>query len=67
MPASAEIVERFVGAKEVAAIVGYTPELVKRMARDGEIPGIRGNGRSSAWRFRISEVLDALRFSHASG
>jgi hypothetical protein len=58
------LLEPFVGAQSVAAFLGVTRRQVLGMARRGVIPahGLidQGNGTRKLWRFRLSEVADAV-------
>ena len=53
----AEQTERWVTADDVAAHLAVTPYWVREMAKRGDLPATKiGN----YWRFRISEVDDAM-------
>ena len=54
----AEAAEHPMGLRECAAAIGVSESTLRAMAEDGLVPSTRGRGR---WRFRLSEVEDALR------
>ncbi len=64
MPKVADV-ERLMSAEELADVLSLRPNAVKRMAREGAIPGYKGAKEASPWRFRLSEVLDAMRTSRS--
>ena len=45
--------ERWVSADEIAEHLSMTPQWVREMARDGELPGVKFG---IYWRFRISQI-----------
>lgn len=54
--------ERFVGPEVAAAFLDVTRHRLLCMARSGEIPGHPlGRGSRRQWRFRLSELADALQ------
>ena len=54
--------EPFVDAVEAGAFLHLRPRRVLELARLGEIPAYPlGQGKRRVWRFRLSEVADALR------
>jgi hypothetical protein len=53
--------ESFVDASEGAAFLGLTRRRLLELARSGEIPAHPlGLGKRRTWRFRLSELADAL-------
>ena len=54
--------EPFVDAAETGRFLQLRPRRVLELARRGEIPAYPlGQGKRLVWRFRLSEVADALR------
>jgi hypothetical protein len=55
----------FVDADGAAEFLGITHRRVLEIARDGEIPGHpMGRGKRRTWRFRLSELAEALVAKH---
>lgn len=52
--------EPMVGVREIAKLTGYSEDYVRAMADDGSIPSYR-RGSAGMFKFRVSEVLEALR------
>ncbi len=50
-----QVFERLLDAREVAKLLGVHRATLQRMARDGQLPGVKVG---KLWRFRISQ-LDA--------
>jgi Helix-turn-helix domain len=62
-------IEPFVDANKAAAFLLITRRHLLEMARAGELPGHPiGCGRRKTWRFRLSEIADAIstekRYDH---
>jgi hypothetical protein len=56
-----EALERFVDADEAATFLSITRRRVLELARTGTLPGHPiGDGARRVWRFRLSELADAL-------
>jgi hypothetical protein len=54
--------EPFVDAVEAGEFLHLRPRRVLELARQGEIPAYPlGQGKRRVWRFRLSEVADAIR------
>jgi predicted site-specific integrase-resolvase len=54
--------EPFVDAEKAAEFIGFNPNTVTRFAREGKLPGHPiGSGPRKTWRFRLSELEEALR------
>ena len=54
--------EAFVDAVKVGAFLHLRPRRVLELARQGVIPAYPlGQGKRRVWRFRLSEVADAVR------
>lgn len=49
--------ERWVSADEIAEHLSMTPQWVREMARDGELPGVK---LGIYWRFRISLIDEEM-------
>jgi excisionase family DNA binding protein len=55
------VIEPFVDADRAADFLGITRRRMLEMARAGEIPGHPiGGGKRKTWRFRLSEVAEAV-------
>lgn len=54
------IEQRMIDAEELAGLLGMTPNTVKEMAANNEIPSYRRGGKTSPYRFIFSEVKDAM-------
>jgi hypothetical protein len=53
--------ESFVDASKGAAFLGLSRRRVLELVRSGEIPGHPiGRGKRKTWRFRLSELADAV-------
>jgi len=53
--------EPFVDAERAAAFLSVTPRYLIGLARAGGIPSYPlGSGQRKQWRFRLSEIADAL-------
>ena len=60
--------ERFVGPEVAAEFLDVTRHRLLCMARSGEIPGHPlGRGSRRQWRFRLSELADALQQNTLTG
>jgi hypothetical protein len=54
--------EPFVDAVEAAEFLRLRPRRVLELARQGAIPAYPlGQGKRKVWRFRLSEIADAVR------
>ncbi len=54
-------IEPFVDAKRAAKFLSLTRRRVLEMARAGQVPAHpMGNGSRNIWRFRLSELAEAL-------
>lgn len=59
-------IEKLIDAERLGEIIGYEVQMVNKMAREKEIPAYKRSRRNAGWRFRLSEVLEALRSGGAS-
>lgn len=58
MTAKNQLVKEILTDREAAELLGVTPEQVKKMAREGEIPGRKiGQGKTSPWRFSRRQII----------
>jgi hypothetical protein len=53
-----------IGAKQAAAICGYTPKTMRKLAKDGIIPGAAVIG--NCWRFDERRLRDWIRRQEAA-
>lgn len=59
--------EFFVDASKGAAFLGLTRRRLLELARSGEIPGHPiGLGKRRTWRFRLSELAEAVVAKHVA-
>jgi Helix-turn-helix domain len=55
------VIERFVDALQGAEFLGIRPRRLLELARAGHLPGHPiGQGRRKTWRFRLSELAEAM-------
>lgn len=60
--------EKLVSRDELAEILGVKPWWVQQAASEGRIPGYRTKpAQGGKWKFRVSEVLDAMRSKQFTG
>jgi len=65
---TSEALERFVDADEAAKFLSLNRRRILELARAGKLPGHPiGEGVRRLWRFRLSELADALSAAGASG
>lgn len=48
---------KFIGIKQVAEILGVSPQTARKLAQDGRIPYRQDGGRTSPMRFREQDVV----------
>ena len=56
--------EPFVDSQKAAEFLSIEPRQLLRLARAGQLPGYPlslGKGKRHVWRFRLSELADAMR------
>jgi len=62
-----ETLERFVDADEAAKFLSLPRRRILELARAGRLPGHPiGNGARRVWRFRLSELANAVSVAGAS-
>lgn len=65
---TSEALERFVDADEAAKFLSLNRRRILELARAGKLPAHPiGEGTRRLWRFRLSELADALSASGPSG
>jgi len=65
---TSETLERFVDADEAARFLSLTQRRILELARAGRLPGHPiGGGARRVWRFRLSELANALSAAGSSG
>jgi len=65
---SPEALERFVDADEAAKFLSLNRRRILELARAGKLPAYPiGEGARRLWRFRLSELANALSVAGASG
>ena len=65
---TSEALERFVDADEAATFLSITRRRILELARAGKLPGHPiGDGAKRVWRFRLSELANALSTAGGSG
>jgi excisionase family DNA binding protein len=65
---TAETLERFVDADEAAKFLSLNRRRILELARAGKLPGHPiGAGTRRVWRFRLSELANAVSAAQGSG
>jgi hypothetical protein len=65
---TSETLERFVDADEAATFLSIKRRRILELARSGKLPGHPiGEGARRVWRFRLSELANAISVTQRSG